>query len=65
MARRTTAPAAEPAAPQPFPTREQILAFVAESKECVGKREIAKAFGIKGAAKIDLKRVLKEIEEDG
>ena len=65
MARRTTAPAAELAAPQPFPTREQILAFVAESKERVGKREIAKAFGIKGAAKIDLKRVLKEIEEDG
>jgi ribonuclease R len=65
LARRTTAPAAEPAAPPPFPTREQILAFVAESKERVGKREIAKAFGITGAAKIDLKRVLKEIEADG
>ncbi|MER2280185.1 ribonuclease R, partial [Methylobacterium brachiatum] len=49
----------------PFPTREQILAFVAEATEPVGKREIAKAFGIKGAAKIDLKRILKEIEEDG
>ncbi|MCJ2098269.1 ribonuclease R [Methylobacterium sp. E-046] len=65
MARRTTAPADEPAAPPPFPSREQILAFVAESKERVGKREIAQAFGIKGAAKIDLKRILKEIEEDG
>ncbi|GJE49797.1 Ribonuclease R [Methylobacterium tardum] len=65
MARRTTAPAAEPAAPPSFPTREQILAFVAESKERVGKREIAQAFGIKGAAKIELKRILKEIEEDG
>ncbi|MER2291512.1 ribonuclease R, partial [Methylobacterium brachiatum] len=51
--------------PPPFPTREQILAFVAEATEPVGKREIAKAFGIKGAAKIDLKRILKEIEEDG
>ena len=65
LARRTTAPAAEPAAPPPFPSRDQILAFVAESKERVGKREIAQAFGIKGAAKIDLKRILKEIEEDG
>ncbi|MER2219439.1 ribonuclease R, partial [Methylobacterium brachiatum] len=51
--------------PPPVPTREQILAFVAEATEPVGKREIAKAFGIKGAAKIDLKRILKEIEEDG
>lgn len=65
MARRISAEAAEPAAPPPFPTREQILAFVAEATEPVGKREIAKAFGIKGAAKIDLKRILKEIEEDG
>jgi ribonuclease R len=65
LARRTIAPEAEPAAPPPLPTREQILAFVAESKERVGKREIAQAFGIKGAAKIDLKRILKEIEADG
>jgi ribonuclease R len=65
LAPRISAEAAEPAAPPPFPTREQILAFVAEATEPVGKREIAKAFGIKGAAKIDLKRILKEIEEDG
>ena len=38
---------------------------MAEAKEPVGKREIAQAFGIKGAAKIELKRILKEIEEDG
>ncbi|MGU3538829.1 ribonuclease R [Methylobacterium sp. A54F] len=48
-----------------LPTREQILAFVAESTETVGKREIAQAFGLKGAAKIGLKRILKEIEADG
>ena len=29
------------------------------------KREIAKAFGIKGAARIDLKRLLKELEAEG
>ena len=65
MAPRISAEAAESAASPPLPTREQILAFVAEATEPVGKREIAKAFGIKGAAKIDLKRILKEIEEDG
>ena len=63
LARRTDAQAAEPAAP--LPTREQILAFVARSREPVGKREIAKAFGLSGAARIELKRVLKEIEADG
>ncbi|MFC6789519.1 ribonuclease R [Methylobacterium komagatae] len=65
MAPRTRAKA-DTALPQTIPTREQILAFIAESKERVGKREIAKAFGLKGgAAKIELKAVLKEIEAEG
>ncbi|MFC6050679.1 ribonuclease R, partial [Methylobacterium hispanicum] len=59
MAKRATA------TPTPLPTREQILAFIAESKDKVGKREIAQAFGLKGADKIGLKRILKEIEGDG
>ncbi|WP_232630126.1 ribonuclease R [Methylobacterium sp. Leaf118] len=49
----------------PLPTREQILAFVADSPEAVGKREIAKAFGLKGADKIGLKAILKTIQEEG
>ncbi|MGC5777531.1 ribonuclease R [Methylobacterium sp. NFXW15] len=65
LAPRTRAKA-DTALPQTIPTREQILAFIAESKERVGKREIAKAFGVKGgAAKIELKAVLKEIEAEG
>jgi ribonuclease R len=48
-----------------LPSREQILAFLAESPGPAGKREIAKAFGIKGADKIGLKAILKEIEGDG
>ena len=48
-----------------LPSREAILAFIASATEKVGKREIAAAFGIKGADRIGLKRVLKEIEEDG
>ncbi|MDP4021357.1 ribonuclease R [Methylobacterium sp. NEAU 140] len=64
MARRISAKPA-PALPPPLPTREQVLAFVSEAKERVGKREIAKAFGIKGAAKIELKQLLKAIEEEG
>ena len=48
-----------------LPTREQILAFVADAPEKVGKREIAKAFGISGAQRIGLKRLLKELTEEG
>ncbi|GLS45418.1 ribonuclease R [Methylobacterium brachythecii] len=48
-----------------LPSRETILAFISDSTEKVGKREIAKAFGITGADRIGLKALLKEIEEDG
>ncbi|MCE4225668.1 ribonuclease R [Methylobacterium sp. C25] len=61
MTRRTKpAPAAGA-----LPSRETILAFIADSTEKIGKREIAKAFDIKGADRIGLKALLKEIEEDG
>lgn len=45
------------------PTREEVLAFLKSGK--TGKREIAKAFGIKGAARIPLKAMLKELESEG
>lgn len=51
--------------PAALPTREQIVAFIAAAPENVGKREIAAAFNIKGADRIGLKRILKEIEMDG
>ncbi|WP_375455689.1 ribonuclease R [uncultured Methylobacterium sp.] len=61
MARRIDTQAGEPA----LPSREQIVAFIGEATDKVGKREIAQAFGIRGADKIGLKRILREIEEDG
>ncbi|HEY0212600.1 MAG TPA: ribonuclease R [Paenirhodobacter sp.] len=48
-----------------IPTKEQILAWLAENPGAGAKRDIAKAFGIKGAAKIELKRILREMAEDG
>jgi len=51
--------------PAPFPSREAILAFVAESPTPVGKREIARAFHIRGADRIQLKRLLAGLEDDG
>ncbi|MGV6872467.1 ribonuclease R [Pseudochelatococcus sp. B33] len=48
-----------------MPSREDILAFIAESPGKVGKREIARAFGIGGGQRIWLKRILKDLEEEG
>ncbi len=49
----------------PLPTKEQILAFIQSSPDKVGKREIARAFQLRGSDKIPLKRMLKEMTEDG
>lgn len=49
----------------PFPTKEQVLAFIRESETPVGKREIARAFHLKGEDRIQLKALLKSLERDG
>ena len=49
------------------PSREAIEAFIAREREAgreVGKREIARAFGITAGGKIWLKKLLKDIEQD-
>ncbi len=48
-----------------IPTREEILAFIQQSQTKVGKREVARAFDIKGAARIPLKRLLQEMADEG
>lgn len=49
----------------PFPTKEQVLTFIKESSEPVGKREIARAFRIKGSDRIQLKALLKDLQAEG
>ncbi len=51
--------------PPPFPTREQILAFIRESTAPVGKREIARAFHIVGDRRTELKKILLELSQTG
>ncbi len=51
--------------PQGLPTQKQVLEFIQSSSEPAGKREIAKAFGLKGQEKIALKRLLKDMAEEG
>jgi ribonuclease R len=47
------------------PTRKQILDFIENSHEPAGKREIARAFGLRGADKIALKSLLKDMTDEG
>ncbi len=48
-----------------LPTRQQILDVIAASDQPAGKREIARAFGLAGAAKIQLKALLKDMADEG
>ncbi|MBN9787621.1 ribonuclease R [Pseudonocardia sp. TMWB2A] len=48
-----------------LPTREQIIAFITESDQPAGKREIAREFGLKGNEKIALKALLKDMSDEG
>jgi len=51
--------------PTGLPSRKQILDFIASSDQPAGKREIARAFGLSGQTKIDLKRLLKDMADEG
>ena len=48
-----------------IPTKAEVLDWISANPTLNSKRDIAKAFGIKGAARIDLKRILKELEAEG
>ncbi|QEW22722.1 Ribonuclease R [Marinibacterium anthonyi] len=48
-----------------MPTKAEILDWIAAHPTQNSKRDIAKAFGIKGAARIDLKQILKQLEAEG
>jgi len=48
-----------------IPSKTEILDWIAENPGLSAKRDIAKAFGIKGAERIELKRLLKELEAEG
>ena len=51
--------------PAGFPTRDQVMDFITSSDQPAGKREIAKAFGLKGQEKIALKALLKDMADEG
>jgi len=48
-----------------LPSRQQVLDFIAASDQPAGKREIARAFGLHGADKVALKRLLQDMGDEG
>jgi ribonuclease R len=48
-----------------LPSREELLAFIREHAGKVGTREIARAFGAKNADRAELKRMLRELADEG
>ena len=48
-----------------FPDRDAIIAFVRASKSEVGTREIARAFGLKNADRVELKQILRTLADEG
>jgi len=63
---RTPRPSRTPRNRSPgLPSRKQILDFIATSDQPAGKREIARAFGLSGQMKIELKALLKDMADEG
>lgn len=50
---------------KPVPSKQEVLDFIRSQPGHVGKRELARAFNLKGADKIMLKALLKELEGEG
>lgn len=48
-----------------IPSKQEILDWIEENPTLTAKRDIAKAFGVKGQQRVDLKRILRELEREG
>jgi ribonuclease R len=48
-----------------IPSLDELRAWLRENPEAATKREIARAFGLKGAAHAELKRALRQLEDEG
>lgn len=47
------------------PSRDQVLTFITENPTKATKRDIARAFGVKGADRIPLKAILRDLADEG
>ena len=50
---------------RPLPSRDEVLEFLGRAQGRVGKREVARAFGVNAAGRVELKRMIKELQKQG
>ncbi|HXV73157.1 MAG TPA: hypothetical protein VD713_00345, partial [Sphingomonadales bacterium] len=55
----------KPLTPRRFPTREELLEYIESAPGKVTKRDVARAFAIKGPDRVRLKQALKELLAEG
>ena len=48
-----------------LPDRDALLAYLRENPDQTAKRDIARAFGLKGRERVELKRMLSELADEG
>ena len=48
-----------------LPSKQEILDFLETASGKSGKREIARAFGVKGGDRVALKELLRDMTDDG
>ena len=65
MAKSKGAPAKRTKTAGKLPSKQDILDFLATATGEAGKREIARAFGVKGSDRIALKALLRDMADDG
>ena len=63
--RRQAAPRKKAVRKGAVPTREELLAYLETAEGKITKREIARAFRLKGAARVQLKGLLRQLEDEG
>jgi len=49
----------------PFPSKDELIAFIGSRPGKVGTREIARAFGMRNADRVTLKHMLRELADEG
>src|ERR1700680_1320373 len=50
---------------KPFPSKDDLIAFVATQSGKVGTREVARAFGLKNSDRAVLKTMLRKLADEG
>ena len=48
-----------------LPEKWELLDWIKENPDAAGKREISRAFGLKGSDRVELKRLMRELADEG